>query len=559
VHYAAWGGHGRLVQRFIASRPGALRQLDGTGNSPFLYAVFGGHLSLAQALAQQHTSCLGDSNRRGHTALIQAACAGHLELVEWLVAAGLRIDRSDDAGNTALLFAAWGGHLGVVQWLLAHGARSDETSASGHTVLLSAANSGQLAVVQWAIEHLAAPLDQRNSNGDTPVLLAAFGGHLPLLQFLLARGGSPTDRNDDGLDAILSACNGGHRHIVSCMVQRDFYSFFIPQVFSYAQVDFLHAQGQSLHVTNEAGYTPAILAACGGHLPLLQHLVEVHRCTLFHRTVDGDSALLLACFCGHLATVQWLLDGGRASLHERNNAGLTPLLSAANGGHVRVVEYLLAHGASLDERDRDGYTPLLLAALRDRVELFVHLVARGASLDARTVSGQFWAGVAPLGGAVASWVPELAEPLPALHVAARIRSCDRLQQLLEAGHSPHARDAVGRSVLEAALQPVAANGVPRMCPVVVALVRAACGPVVPATIRLFGPKMCVMARLVLLVHLRLEQEGTLPLLPLEVWVHILGFLDRDAAHALSLPAPRARRRGRLLASLGSCMRDVMSC
>lgn len=214
VHYAAWGGSLGLLQHLATHHRLCLRERDGVGNSPFLYAVYGGHLICAQFLVRLAPDSLGDRNSKGHSAMIQAACGGHQAVSAWLLERGARLDERDDAGNTPLLFAGWGGHLDMVQWLLAHGAGLQETSASGHTLLLSAANAGQLDVVSWLVEQCSIPLNQRNNNGDSALLLAAFGGHAALLCYLLDHGAAAHERNHDGLDPMLSACNGGHRHIV---------------------------------------------------------------------------------------------------------------------------------------------------------------------------------------------------------------------------------------------------------------------------------------------------------------------------------------------------------
>jgi ankyrin repeat protein len=68
-------------------------------------------------------------------ALLQACAIGHVELVQYLLAAGARVDARGSEGMTPLHRAAWGCHLDAVRLLLMHGASLEARNDYGGTVL----------------------------------------------------------------------------------------------------------------------------------------------------------------------------------------------------------------------------------------------------------------------------------------------------------------------------------------------------------------------------------------------------------------------------------------
>ena len=359
IHYASWEGHVDIIRwLLICDHPNnTLTKSDLIGNTPILYAIYGGHFSLVKLLqTQMHPIDIKTlRNAKGHSAIIQAACGGHVEIIEWLLEQECSLTERDDMENTPLLFAAWGGHLPAVKWMLANGSSLTETSDTGHTALLSAANSGKIEVVKWLLEEMHVSPLECNTNGDTSLLLAAFGGHCELIHYLIGSS-FINERNHDGLSVLLSACNGGSVEMVQLLTTE---------------------YGLSLAEHTDSYYTSIILAACGGHLELVQWLVA-HGCSVMQSTVDGDTPLLLACYCGHTKVAKWLLENG-SSITECNHAGLNPLISAANGGHSLTCEMLIHKGADIEARDTDGYTALLLAARRFYKEAVNILLAYGAN------------------------------------------------------------------------------------------------------------------------------------------------------------------------------------
>lgn len=507
LHYAAWGGHARIVRYLVDEEGASLDDVDIVGNTALLYAVYGGHRTVVDELMRRGRS-LQERNSKNHTALLQAACGGHLDLVQWLLTVGFNLNEADHDGNTALLFAAWGGHLDLIHFLLDNGSSLHEQNLNGHSIFLSAANGGRVEIVEWLLQQ-GFSLTETNNNGDTALLLAAYGGHRHLVERLLELDASLTDRNGCGFTPLLSAANGGQLEMAKWLLEN----------------------GSSLDECDNDGYTSLILAACGGNIELVQFLID-QGSSLEDRNNNGDSALLLAAYCSHRDLVDWLLQNG-SSLQEKNKTGMGVLISAANGGNVETVELLLERiaefgqdcGDGLESTDEGGYTPLLLAAQRGHLEVVKLLAAYGANLHARTTRHDNDA------VALAMDFPEVQQYLQhvwdwtPLQIAADARMVDRVHALVQCGVDVafHAEGtptalAISRGTAEYAN----AKGPSRELEL---LLQQAMMQWSPNRHALFpvGFKQAV-SNLMMLQHM-LAKQCTHPILPPEIWLYICQFVQ----------------------------------
>ncbi|XP_077055354.1 ankyrin repeat and SAM domain-containing protein 6 isoform X2 [Siphateles boraxobius] len=95
---------------------------------------------------------------------------------------------------------------------------------------------------------------------------------------------------------------------------------------------------------------------------------------------EGNTALMLAAAGGHEPLVRFLLRKG-ASVDLRNQHGWTPLMQAARFGHVTVAHLLLENGAEINGRNRLGASVLTIAARGGHTQLAKLLLENGAFVD----------------------------------------------------------------------------------------------------------------------------------------------------------------------------------
>lgn len=401
---------------------------------PFTNPLFGaaaeGRLEVVQWLASNGGSVHGQCDF-GASPLYVAAHNGHLNVVEWLAGNGGSVTLSRDGGFTPLWTAAKEGHLEVVRWLAGNGASvtAPAFSFSGETPLVAAALQGHFEVVRWLAGN-GGSVTQPDQRGRTPLYIAAANGNLEAVQWLADNGGSVTKPDSRGTTP-LEAASGAYKpnsavvdFITTLAADRAaaFARSLLAPVASgdgwTNKVEEWLAEHGAASVTqpNDAGKTPLCIAACSGHLEIVQLLaangasVTQSNNDGWHRDGPAITPLIVAARKGHLEIVQWLADNG-ASVTQPNNNGYTPLyiaaenghlevvqLLAANGasvtkpcgksplwaaaenGHIKVVQWLAGNGASVTQPDGYGRTPLYIAAGNGHLEVVQWLAANGASL-----------------------------------------------------------------------------------------------------------------------------------------------------------------------------------
>lgn len=125
-------------------------------------------------------------------------------------------------------------------------------------------------------------------------------------------------------------------------------------------------------------------AAGGGHLAMVQYLVERRACTLDSpqtgkRAFKGRTALHWAARHGHLSTVRYLLDDAakhdvdgvlmKKRLEAATADGTTAFCWAAWQGHLNVMKLLFACGAMADTTNQFGCNAVLWAAQGDNTSI----------------------------------------------------------------------------------------------------------------------------------------------------------------------------------------------
>lgn len=175
---------------------------------------------------------------------------------------------------------------------------------------------------------------------------------------LLARGADPNARNDKGNPLLYVALQEGALD---------------------AAQELLAAPGLQPEQRNGTDESPLMMAALKGHLDMVRKLIALDA----HVNKPGWAPLHYAATGGHLAVMELLLDK-HAFIDAQSPNGTTPLMMAAMYGTPEAVKLLIESGADIYMRNEKGMTALDFAQQAERqnaIELLVtaHRYSQGRS------------------------------------------------------------------------------------------------------------------------------------------------------------------------------------
>ena len=143
----------------------------------------------------------------------------------------------------------------------------------------------------------------------------------------------------------------------------------------------LAERGANVNYFSDEGYFPLFAASGGGHVQVVDALLEAGAQVNATRPQDSATALLIACQNVKVAVVQSLVRAG-ANVNQTTSDKLgsdSPLIIAAQQGHVQVVDVLIAAGARLDyARPKGGCTALYTACRFGLIDVVRSLLSAGA-------------------------------------------------------------------------------------------------------------------------------------------------------------------------------------
>ncbi|QKS47759.1 ankyrin repeat domain-containing protein (plasmid) [Paenibacillus cellulosilyticus] len=145
-----------------------------------------------------HGAALNDAT---YPAIICAAGRGKLDELAYVVERGADVNAVDEAGHSALWHAVYGECAKEVQWLIEAGLKLDR---HGEQALQLAASIGHLAIVKLIIErgvHCDARTVGDADRSYTPLHQAVMYGHEETAAYLLELGANPALYNDFGQNA----------------------------------------------------------------------------------------------------------------------------------------------------------------------------------------------------------------------------------------------------------------------------------------------------------------------------------------------------------------------
>ncbi len=340
-------------------------------------------------------SVIGATAVSGDQTLVEAVKAQDTATARKLIEQNVNVNELQADGATALHWAAYHDDLETAMLLIEAGAKVDAANDFGVMPLSLACTNGSAPMIEALLNAEADP-NAAILTGETPLMTAASAGELDAVLVLLDRGANVNAKEpSQDQTALMWAISEGHSEVARKLIEH----------------------GSDIHAATKRGFTPLLFAVREGDVESTKMLLGAGA-DVNATAKDKKSALLVATLRGHARTAAILLgegadpnaDGpGYAALHwavgswetelTGNNGIVTPAhheWSAMSGVKERkfdLVKNLLEHGANpnaqLQQNPRRygytvysarprGSTPFLLAAMAGETAIMRMLVDYGA-------------------------------------------------------------------------------------------------------------------------------------------------------------------------------------
>lgn len=340
----------------------------------------------------------------GDLRLVDAAKNQNWPLVRSLLKQKIDVNTPQPDGATALHWAVYWDDAGAIDVLIAAGAKVNATNEFGATPLWIASTEGRARTIERLLK-AGADVGAALQTGETPLMTASRVGNVESVKLLLASGAdvNARERSRDQT-ALMWAVSEQHADVVQVLLEHGADSGArsgVRRMLVNAGADGLQRlTGDYADFTDEAqgGFTPLLFAARVGDLTSARLLVE-KGARVNDEAPAGASALHIAILSGQSQVATFLLDSGADP--DSATGGYTPLHTAVLRGDHALVEQLLAKGADpnalltnstpVRRSSQDwalhpswvGATPMWLASKFMEADLMRLLAAAGA--DSRFV------------------------------------------------------------------------------------------------------------------------------------------------------------------------------
>ena len=269
-------------------------------------------------------------------------------------------------------------------------------------------------------------------------------------------------------------------------------------------------------------------ASENGHLVVVELLLD-RGADPNAATYNGYTALMWAAGGNHPHVVEILLERGADLDYSPGFYKVTPLSSASGSGHIDMVKLLLDRGAN-----PSAGAPVIAASYKSHLEVAKVLAVRGADLAARdNRHGTASENAGRLGNPAFAAFIDAVIRWPPLQIAVACRAPADLCALLRAGRIATAGcrscELVSTATNPAELWP----GQPPVCAATVQLAKRVLSKWAPANHALVHARFRAAVRMAMLTSHRLARAArrpnqcALPVLPMELWLTILGELRRS--------------------------------
>ncbi|WP_257296331.1 ankyrin repeat domain-containing protein [Endozoicomonas sp. YOMI1] len=271
---------------------------------------------------------------------------------------------NNEKGEMLLVNAAGNGQTECLKVLLKQkGINANLPDKSGWTPLMVAARYGHGDCVEVLLDHNVLSINAKNNDGYTALMLAARGGNERCARLLLQQPDIDilaTNKDGKNVWSFVKAGNAAERHPWQTL----------PQILDAANngdlaslTELLNFAGALIHVRNQQGLTPAMLAAKSGHVDCLKTILAKKAIDVNNTENSGKTALMLAAENGQTGCLKELLTQPGIDLNAQSNHGWTAIMFAATKGQTQCLKLLLKKNEiRANYPDKEGWTPLMAAA-----------------------------------------------------------------------------------------------------------------------------------------------------------------------------------------------------
>lgn len=205
LHFAAYAGHDKLVDKLIASNRGLASTKDAKGLNALHHAVRGnqGPFTRQLLLEKKYGIDVMERCALGHTFLHHAVFKGAHDAVMVLVASGFSCEEKGLKGILAIHIACQTGNTEIFDLLLRLGANKSACDELNRNAYFHAAKNGHLHMLRH-LEACQVPYENLRSseNGMSPLHLVTIAGFIDCVRFFLDRGYDPKDKTGKGKSAL---------------------------------------------------------------------------------------------------------------------------------------------------------------------------------------------------------------------------------------------------------------------------------------------------------------------------------------------------------------------
>ncbi|XP_067055721.1 ankyrin repeat and SAM domain-containing protein 6-like [Acropora muricata] len=351
LHIAAANGNDNVV-RLLLSRGASLEAKTIYGWTALMLASCNGHLIVCWTLLQ-HKSDIHAKNFLGSTALECAARNGHVQIVALLIeACGQQVLENSTTSlelslNASLINAAEHGQESTLRLLLEKGADVNfREETTGWTALMLAALNGHMAAAQLLVE-FGADTNAQNVINQTALEVAIVRQKTEVQEFLDERTSTRPQitGQKSNRPSIIEAARTGNLVLVRELLYQ-------------GEVD--------KNSTDEDGATPLMYAAMGGHLPVVQLLIDIRADIDKQDKVSGWTALMQATYHGFTEIARLLIESG-ADVNIQGNNGCRAFDIGSIIGNTEIVRLLASVSMQMLSTPKSYYRNSL-SSLSEKVQ-----------------------------------------------------------------------------------------------------------------------------------------------------------------------------------------------